>query len=172
MNLHQMNAQYEPEADRILFRFNTRSGEVFLFHLTRRFVRVMWPVLADLLKGDVRRRAPEKSHAVNAMLGFEREDALSKADFRQSFETGDATFPLGESPLLLTRIQVKTAPRGGKIVSLLPAEGPGIELPAHPRFLHTFGKLIGDMVRRAQWDLALSDIGDSGAERPAGTLLH
>ncbi|MFP4309009.1 MAG: hypothetical protein ACLFRG_21900 [Desulfococcaceae bacterium] len=172
MNLHQMNAGYEAEADRILFRFNTREGQVFSFHLTRRFVRLLWPVLTDLLKTDLRRRAPENAHAAEALLDFEREKTLAGTDFRTPFAAGDASHPLGKGPVLLSRIQVKEAAGGGRLLCLLPSRGAGVTLPAHPRFLHTFAQLIREASGRAQWDLRLSETGRAPAGPSPDARLH
>ncbi|MFP4350509.1 MAG: hypothetical protein ACLFQY_19630 [Desulfococcaceae bacterium] len=172
MNLYQMNARYNAEADRILFRLNTREGQVFVFDLTRRFVRALWPVLTDLLKTDFQQREPGKDHVADAMLEFEQEENLEKADFHTPFEADDPVFPLGNVPLLLSRIAVKKRPGGGRILSLLPGKGPGIELPVHPRFIHTFRKLIRDLAYRARWDLNLGENEHSDTQRPIRRMLH
>lgn len=158
MRIHQFNLQFNPEEDRVLFRLNTVSGESFRFFLTRRFVKLLWSVLGKLLRADFERRQPEQARHSADILAFEQAKTLQNADFSQSYQEPavETRFPLGEEPILLSRIQVKqtdVAP----VLCLSPTRGQGIEIPAHFRFLHTFRKMIRDVVTRAEWDLSLDE---------------
>ncbi len=172
MNLYQMNGQYRADEDRILFRLKTQNDAVLLFYLTRRFVRLLWPILADFLKTEYAHREPGRNHLTDAMVDFEREKTLARADFRTPFETAGTHFPLGEKPILLTRILVKKNPNGTPMLCMLPAHGRGMELPSNPRFIHSFRKLVCDLTARARWDLGLEDTAVSAPERPACAILH
>ena len=50
--LHQMQIVFVPEQDRLLFRLNTtgRQQQEFRFWLTRRYVRILWKALLNMLK--------------------------------------------------------------------------------------------------------------------------
>ena len=172
MNLYQMNGKYRADEDRIIFRMKTRNGAVLLFSLTRRFVRLLWPVLADLLKTEYAHREPGRKHLTDAMVDFEGKKNLAQADFRTPFETEGANFPLGEKPVLLTRIVVKKNSDGTPMLCMLPPHGRGIELPSNPRFIHSLRKLICDLAAKARWDLDLEDTAVSVPERPASAILH
>lgn len=174
MQVQQLNMQYLPEADRVLFRIKTTNGEVMAFKLTRRFVRLLWPVIQDLIREDYVRRAPDKAQrpdVVEAMVDFERQSVMSRGDFRQPFAASHSTkFPLGERPILLSRIQVK---KDGKVpvLCLYPTNGAGVELPANQQMLHFFSTLLKQVVQKAEWNLEIESprpkLGNAG-----GTTLH
>lgn len=171
MNIRQMNFQFQPEEDRIVLRMNTTTGEAFGFHLTRRFVKALWPVLRKLLAEELKRRAPEQAHAADSVLAFEQEKAVSQANFRAPYDESAQRQPLGETPVLLSRIQVKTG-GAGPILCLHPSRGAGIELPATPGLLHMVCKPLKDIAARADWNLDLP----LPAEKPVGArqnrVLH
>ncbi|QTA87854.1 hypothetical protein [Desulfonema magnum] len=173
MNIHQFNMQFNPEEDRIIFRLNTVNGEEFRFFLTRRFVKVLWPVLLQLLSNDLKRREPVKAHVVKEVLEFEREEVVSKANFKQQYVEQAKTFPLGEDIILLFRIQVKQAP-GGDILCLHPSKGKGIEFMVNNTFLHPFCKLLQDAVIKAQWELDYLFAQNRPVEKaqPSPKVLH
>ncbi|GBC61689.1 hypothetical protein DENIS_2651 [Desulfonema ishimotonii] len=171
MQIHQFRMQFSPEQDRIIFSMNTLERDAFRFYFTRRFVRLLWPVLLQLLEEDYQRREPEKSHMADVMLDFEQEKVVSKADFQKKYEEDNTRFPLGEEALLLSRIQVRKGP-DGNILCLLPGKGKGIEVPANPRFLYTFCKLMEDTVAKAQWDLTLERPQQNPAIQPTGVTVH
>lgn len=154
MSIRQFNLQFNPEEDRLIFRLNTVNMEEFRFFFTRRFVKLLWPVLQQLLDNDLKRREPEQTHAAKEILAFEREKVVSQANFKQKYSEEVNQFPLGEDIILLTKIQVKQSPRGD-ILCLHPSSGGGIEFMVNNAFLHPFCKLLEDAVNKAQWELQL-----------------
>ncbi len=154
MNIHQFNLHFNPEEDRIIFRLNTFGREEFRFFFTRRFIKLLWPVLQQLLDNDLKRRAPETSHVSKAVLEFERETVVSQTNFQQKYVETPMTYPLGEASVLLSRIQVKQVPQGD-ILCLHPSSGSGIEFMVSNTFLHPFCKLLADTVNKADWNMNL-----------------
>ena len=55
--LHQMQITYVPVEDRLLYRVNTKHRQEFRFWMTRRYVKLLWKGLIDILK---KREAPEE----------------------------------------------------------------------------------------------------------------
>lgn len=152
MQIHQLTVKYDAEEDRLLLRINTLDRRELRFWLTRRFTGLLMPVLDKMLAQSPERLGPAPARATPALVDFERERVLASADFETRFEEAAASFPLGETPLLLARIQ---AGRKGnrEVVSLTPKAGAGIELPAQPRILHTLANLIRTAADRAGWRL-------------------
>ncbi|MDM8524715.1 hypothetical protein QUF80_15210 [Desulfococcaceae bacterium HSG8] len=173
MTIHQFNLQFNPEEDRIVFRLNTVNKQEFRFFFTRRFVKLLWPVLQQLLGNDLKRREPTKVHAAKEIVEFEREQVVSKANFTQKYSEEKMTYPLGEGGILVTRIQVKQAPQGD-ILCLHPSDGRGIEFMVNKAFLHPFCKLLEDAVAKAQWDMVLSSAARIQAQniQPSNKVLH
>ncbi len=152
MAIRQFNLRFDPEQDRILFRLNTIHREEFRFSLTRRYVRLLGPVLKGLLEEEFKNRNPENMHLAGDLVSFEHQGAVSQADFGQAFDERVQQYPLGEEYLLLTGARVKRK-EGGAFLCLHPSRGHGIELKANSHFLHIFVNLLKDAVGKADWGL-------------------
>ncbi|MGH8678448.1 MAG: hypothetical protein ACREUQ_08885, partial [Burkholderiales bacterium] len=63
--------------------------------------------------------------------------------------------PLGDSPVLVTRIRARRNEKGLALLSLLPKEGNGVDLSLGDNLLHGFMKLIQDTAAKAEWNLVL-----------------
>ncbi|MCP4111017.1 MAG: hypothetical protein GY749_36750 [Desulfobacteraceae bacterium] len=154
MKIHQFNIQFSPEEDRIIFRLNTVNKEEFRFFFTRRFVKLLWPVLLKLLENGYKAIAPEKSHVAKDLLEFEHDSVVSKADFTQKYSENVQTYPLGEDIILLNGIKVKQNPKGN-VLCFFASKGKGIEFQVDNTFLHTFCEILNNVVKKAGWDMKL-----------------
>lgn len=167
MKLHQINIEYQPEQDRLMLRISSGNNEEVLLWLTRRCVKLLWPVLVNLA-----RTAPDivtQSHpeAKDALLGMRHEEALAKSDFSKPYQTGGRAHPLGEAPILVARIQSKRNDNGSSVLTLLPAKGQGINLALDEALLHSLCKLLQTVLGRTEWELKLEwPQGAAAAERP------
>jgi len=155
MKLHQINIEYQPEQDRLILRISSGDNEEVLLWLTRRCVKLLWPILVNLV-----RTAPDivtQSHpeAKDALLGMRHEAALAKSDFSKPYEAGGRAHPLGEAPILVARIQSKRNDNGTSILTLLPAKGQGINLALDEALLHSLCKLLLTVLGKTDWDLSL-----------------
>ena len=172
MQIHQFKLQYSAEEDRVVFYLNTITGEDFRFYLTRRFVHLLWPVLKNLLAQDYKRREPETSHVADAMLEFEQEKVVSKANFSQEYTEEAKAQPLGKDIILLTRIQVKKG-QAGDILCLLPTQGKGLEFNVNPQFLHMFSKMLKEITAKADWGLGFVHMPHNTAmAAPVSKTIH
>ena len=174
MQIHQLNMQYNTEQDRIIFRISTVSKEELRFFFTRRFVKLLWPILLDLIERDYKVREPEKSHIAGIMLPFEHDKMVSNANFAKEYSQDIQDYPLGDEIILLSQIKIKQA-SGGNILCLLPQKGRGVELNMNEKLLHSFCKLLQDNIKKAGWDLEVSY--DEGlitieSASPEERLLH
>ena len=48
MRLQQINVEYSAEQDRLLMRIGTSEGSEMRLSLTRRYVKLLWPLLVRL----------------------------------------------------------------------------------------------------------------------------
>lgn len=174
MSIHQVSMQFQPEEDRIVLRLNTVRNEAFRFYLTRRYIRVLWPVLTRLLASDFNRREPDKGHVARDVLDFERREAMSRANFGQAYEETEMRFPLGDEIRLLIGARVKEGPQGGNVLCLITQGGKALEFGVNSRFLHTFGELLKSTVQKAEWNLdGLFGAGAAKVAGPSGPrVLH
>lgn len=152
MNIQQFNMQFNAEEDRIFFRLNTVQKEEFRFFFTRRFVKLLYPILLKLLENEYKIREPERAYAAKDLAAFEHESIVSSANFHKEYTENSETFPLGETAVLLTGIKVKQEPVGN-ILCLFGSGGKGVEFQVDSRFLHIFCELLKNVVSKAEWEL-------------------
>lgn len=171
MSIHQINMTFDPEEDRIVFRVNTVSKEEFRLHLTRRLVKRLWPALTGIIHQEFKSRKPDQAHQTDLMVPFERQKILEQTDQKTSFNENAQRYPLGESCLLITRFQVKFRDNN-PILCFYPSSGSGVELSAHPTFLHGLCELLAKTVKKAEWEIELKNIDDSGQNLQLSKTLH
>jgi hypothetical protein len=90
------------------------------------------------------------------MMGFQHENAVRSGEFGKQFEEGLNTLPLGEAPLLLTRITAKQEHDKQQLLCMHPEQGQGIDMGVNAELLHMISKLVVDAVAQSDWDLKLS----------------
>ena len=176
MRLHQLKVDYDAEQDRLLMLVATSEGMELRLSLTRRFVKLLWPLLVKLAEeASPRIRTQANPEARKALLGLEHEHAVSKADFSKPYDPEGTTTPLGETPLLLARIQTGHDRNGQPVVALHPAQGQGITLTFDSVLLHSVCRLLQSAVKKSDWDMELKLPGteqQEGAERGAIRTLN
>jgi hypothetical protein len=152
--LHQMQLRYIPIQDRLLFRLNTLERQEYQLWFTRRYTKLLWRALMNLLEELQDEGEVFNAQARAAKVSFQHEQAVSEADFAKPYEHG-LHQPLGTEPVLLARIRIKARAGGGHILCLHPEEGRGVELAIDVSLLHSLLQLITDAVDNTGWDLAL-----------------
>jgi hypothetical protein len=156
VRLRQINIDYDAESDRLLMRIGTSDGAELRLWLTRRYVKLLWPLLVKLAEdASPRIRTQANPEARKALLGLEHEQALSRADFSRPYENKTPTTPLGESPLLLSRIQTGHDRNGQPIVALHPSDGQGVTLNLDGVLLHSLCRLLQAAAQKSDWDIEL-----------------
>jgi hypothetical protein len=165
MRLHQIKIDYQAEEDRLLMLVSTSEGVEVRLWLTRRFVKLLWPLLVKLAEdASPRIRTQANPEARKALLGLEHEQAVSRANFAKPYEAQARATPLGESPLLLARIQTGHDRKGQPVVALHPAEGQGVTLTFDSVLLHSVCRLLQAAVKKSDWDVELKLPGGEARE--------
>ena len=174
MKLHQLKIDFVAEQDRLLMLIAASEKVEVRMWLTRRFVKLLWPLLVKLAEeASPRIRTQPNPEARKALLGIEHEQAMSKADFSKPYDAGPSERPLGEAPLLLARIQTGHDRNGQPVVALHPAEGQGITLTFDSVLLHSVCRLLQSVVKKSDWDMELKLPGtepEASGERAVRTL--
>jgi hypothetical protein len=155
MRLHQLKLDFIPEQDRLLLRVSTDNQLEMRLWLTRRALRLLWPLLVQMLRTSpeiVRQNNPQ---ARDALVGMQREQALRQANFAAPFEEKPREMPLGEEPILVARIQTNRDAGGNNVLGLLPQQGQGIHLTLDNTLLHSLCKLLQNAVAKSDWDIVL-----------------
>src|SRR5204863_6352566 len=149
MRLHQLKVDYDAEQDRLLMQVATGEGVEVRLALTRRFVKLLWPLLVKLAEeASPRIRTQANPEARKALLGLEHEHAVSKADFSKPYDAVPSATPPGDAPLLLWRIQTGHDRNGQPVVALHPSEGQGVTLTFDSVLLHSVCRLLQAAVRK------------------------
>jgi hypothetical protein len=176
MKLHQLKVDYNAEQDRLLMLIATSEGVELRMWLTRRFVKLLWPLLVKLAEEASPRISTQANpEARKALLGIEHQQAVQKADFSKAYEEGKPrSTPLGEDPLLLGRIQTGHDRKGQPVLALHPAEGQGVTLTLDSVLLHSVCRLLQAAVKKSGWDMDLKLPGTEPvpAEERSGRTLN
>jgi hypothetical protein len=157
MRLHQLKIDFSPEQDRLLMQVAATENVEVRMWLTRRFVKLLWPLLVKLAEeASPRIRTQSNPEARKALLGLEHEQAVQKANFTLPYDDSARATPLGADPLLLSRIQTGTDSAGNPVVALHPSESQGITFTFDPVLLHSMCRLLQAAVKKSEWDMELN----------------
>ena len=156
MQLQQIKIEFVAEHDRLLMRLASDGNAEVLLWLTRRCVKLLWPLLVKMAAsapGIALQPVPE---ARQALLGMEHERALAKANFATPYAEAGREPLLGAEPVLVARMHTERNNRGQNVLALLPREGQGVNLALDDTLLHGLCKLLQDAVETAGWDMKLA----------------
>jgi hypothetical protein len=156
MNLEQIRIDFVPEHDRLLMRIASGDRSEILLWLTRRCVRLLWPLLVRMAESVPHIAQQALPEARQALLGMEREHALAKADFSRNYDSAGRERPLGTEPLLVARINTGRNEEGKNVIAMLPQNGQGVTLAIDDTLLHGLCKLLQDVAGKAEWDMVLA----------------
>ena len=156
MKLRQLKIDFVAGEDRLLMQLATSEGAELRLWLTRRFVKLLWPLLVQLAEdASPRIKTQANPEARKALLSLEHEQAVSRADISKPYEADPLTMPLGAEPLLLARIQTGRDPGGLPVMALHPAEGQGLTLSFDSVLLHSVCRLLQAAVSKTDWEIDL-----------------
>ncbi len=154
-DLHQIQFNYVPEADRLLLRISTADKSEFCFWLTRRYVRLLWPAVLKLLRENPQVRAQSSRLDQDTVLDFQHQQAIEQGDFSTEYQADAQATPLGEKPLLLAKLQPGKG-KDGPVLHLAPIKGNGVNLALPGPLLHGFARMLQQGAKQAEWGLNLS----------------
>lgn len=156
MNIHQIQMAYDKLQDRILLRVSTADQTEFRFWITRRYLGLLWTILIKMLERDPLAAVHADEKMRRTMMGFQHVDAVRGGDFAQPYQAAAAALPLGEAPVLLSRVTAKQNPDGKQFLCLHPEQGQGIDIGVNRDLLHMISKLAVDAAAQSGWDLKLA----------------
>ncbi|UCD69961.1 MAG: hypothetical protein JSW48_07960 [Betaproteobacteria bacterium] len=155
MNLERITVEFMAEDDRLLVHVCFSGSAEIMFWMTRRLVKLFWPVLLQMVQSRPEIQSQASPEARKALLGLEHEKALKQVQFSKAAKEPDREHPLGDTPFLVTRIRARRNEKGQTILSMLPKQGKGLDLSLGENLLHGLMKLIQDAANKAEWDLNL-----------------
>ncbi|MEM7469644.1 MAG: hypothetical protein AAF387_22570 [Pseudomonadota bacterium] len=149
--ISQIQIKFVATEDRLLLRVSSSNQQEFRFWLTARLVKKLYPALYDSLSKTSPTAAQSLPIAKQEVVEFEHQQAISKTDFKTEFKEAPQQFPLGETPILVTKCQLRPTQDGNTVLALAPEEGQGIDINLSLELLHSFTKLLVDAARIAEW---------------------
>lgn len=155
MRLHQLKLDFIPEQDRLLLRVSTDNQLEVRLWLTRRALRLLWPLLLQMARASPEVALQSNPQARDALVGMQHERALRQANFAEAFEETPRALPLGAEPILVVHIRTSRDEQGNQVLALLPQQGQGIHLTLDNTLLHSLCKLLQNAVAKSEWDIAL-----------------
>jgi len=170
-SLHQFNLNYDAVEDRVLLRVNTTAGEEMRIWLTRRVTQLLWMVLMRRLEANPQMVAHVPADSRKSVMALKHKDAVDKSDFSKPYQARPATLPLGETPILITKLTVATPKPGVHALTLFPKDGKSITLTLPDKAIHSFCHLLEKVVEKAKWGFSLKLEDPEQEAPPPGTRL-
>lgn len=155
--LHQIHAGYDPAQDRILFSLKTQDGSEYRFWVTRRYLLLLWSMLARLATMFADARANGDPLMREALGELAHHQAQKDADFRTAYVEGENR-PLGDEPLLLAKVSLGRNPQGALSLSLLPDSGQGADIGMDENVTHLIAGLLQKAAISAGWQVTLAPL--------------
>ena len=155
MRMLQLKLDFVHEQDRLLLRVSTDNQQEVRLWLTRRAVRLLWPLLVNMVRSSPEVARQSNPEARDALVGIQHEQALRRADFATPFEETEREMPLGAEPILVVRLQAGKDDKGNQVLGLLPQQGQGINLTLDNTLLHSLCQLVQNAVAKSDWDMVL-----------------
>lgn len=164
MQLHQLQVAADSLQDRLLLRISTQANEEFRVHITRRFLREIWPHLTAMLAGHL--------NGVPAAAGAPL--PAEPGSFDQPFRNDNPTYPLGAKPLLASEAVLEAAGEGLARLTLREGRERSFNLNLNSDLLQTLCAMLRAASEQARWDLALDYAPPAAITRPGGktSFLH
>ena len=168
--IHQLNVSYDSLQDRIRFCFSTQDDREFRFWFTRRYLGLLMKTLGDIA-AKYAGTATTDITARQAYSEFAHMHALNNADMQKPYE-GGTQFPLGEEPLLVSKIVVKNDSAGNVTIGLMPENGAGADLGLTEPLTHLIADLLTRAMIQAEWNMELAPLVPALVETSGATRLH
>lgn len=156
MNLERITVEFHAEDDRLMVRvFFDKKAEI-QFWLTRRLVKRVWPVLLQMVQAKPEIQVQANPEVRKALVGMQHEKALQEVKFSKAAPEPAREHPLGNAPMLVSKVRARRNDRGQTVLSLQPEQGNGVDLALGDTLLHGLMKLVQDTAVKAEWDLTLA----------------
>jgi hypothetical protein len=145
--LHQMTMSFSAEDDRLLLRLSTRDMTEYQLWLTRRFFKVLWRALIQILE-----KAPQAApKARGPVMAVEHMEAVQTAELSRKHDEG--TKKVTPAPELIIGGTVKAVPGGLTRLVFNTKGGLTYTFTLNKKFLHLFLHLTASCAAQAKWDL-------------------
>ncbi len=152
----QIQASFHPAEDRILLNIKTVNEHVYLAWITRRFMKLLIPVLHGQHPSTGKSLFEQKKSLVHQA---KKEVNQLQGDFETAYSKPvNPKYPLGEAPILLAKMTFKDVQGDNGSLVLEPEQGQGIVLPYNPELLGPLIKIFSKALVSTDWALEIDPI--------------
>lgn len=170
MDIRQLSIRYDVDHDRILVRINTSAGDEVQMWLTRRLALRLWPLInrvvtdhfaipLDAKTDGFVNLAAMDANTRQMLSDIRRQEAVQSADFDTPYQSQASTRPMGDSPLLVTEVNLTPRPNDTMQINFkeqlqdttAPPRGFLLEMPSSLVFATI--QLLGQALEQAQWQI-------------------
>ena len=172
LNIRQIGVDFDAAQDRLMLKISIDPGRVLRFLISRRYLKLFWTHVVGLMEKHGLADPTLSESARRAVREMRQEEALAKADFGKPFQEGPAVGGPFERPLLLTAIRFELRERGHWQLSLIPPDGPSVDLNLPDHLVLAICKLLREAALRAEWNLDLKLFDAAPAAEPVARRLN
>lgn len=164
--INQIQASYNPIEDRLLLNIKTFNEQVYVAWITRRFLKLLLPALHG--------KHPITGATLfdDATPGLHQEkpqESAIKGNFNNDYKLANTQdYPLGEVPILLTKITFKALNTEQAELCLESESNQSIQLPFNPELLSALLSILERAIKAIDWNLELNPL----LEMPSQRRLH
>ncbi len=164
--LHQISMSFSPEEDRVLLRISTTDHNECRLWLTRRFVRILWKALLQVLNAqpDIARgvgsagpmgRPDLEPKVKEAILAMQHHDVVQASDFSQKYDVKKENKPVSEKPMLVIGGACYASKDNHTRIKFQTADGKEINVKLNAELVHALCHLLVATAVKAEWNLEL-----------------
>lgn len=154
----QLNVRYSGTEDRLILSILGKDRTEILIWLTRRYTRLLLSVFDKLL--ETGREEAVSLHA-DEISQFRHESEIAGMDFQSDYQGGDNQLhPLGETPLLVTKISYQFLQNGNVRLTLGQEveNGMDVNLVLDKKLKHALLEMLLNASNAAEWGIASKKI--------------
>ena len=152
--IRQIQARYDAEQDRILFRVNRDDQKEFSIWLTRRFLTLILKALNKHVEIDPDVSSQMSDSGKEEVKAFKREQALEQADFEQPFADSEEV-DTDDGPISVAfKLNYSLMKDGLMRLQLLPKQGEGLDLVLTSQISISVIEMLAKAAEKGQWQLA------------------
>jgi hypothetical protein len=163
MQLQQLEISFQHDEDRLLLRAAVRAADGGLQEIrawvTRQLLRDLWPALMKAMETRVILNQPSAANASAEIAGMGHEASLAAlqqaGSFGTPFPASIDVYPLGETPLLITSVDLTVDADRPLRINFASKDQTGFEVALTTTMFHGFCRLLQQAAGAAEWDIAL-----------------
>jgi hypothetical protein len=183
MDIRQLSVRYHLEQDRILVRINTSAGEEIQMWLTRNMTLRLWPLInrvvidhfaipADAVTDGFVDLNAMDARSREMLADLRRQEVVERADFSTPYRVDNSHRPLGDTPLLVTEVNLTPKPDGNlqlnfKELLQEPPSSRGFQLDMGTDLVFSVIQLLHHAIEQSRWQIESPSAASGSAAQEA-----